>query len=131
MNKNCALNDALEKVHDEITKPAPQGLRHHRAEKNKVENLREAVIGNSWTRDACSRAAAGRITYREFCSQWEDAIQLEQEEKIRRVKDQKHIQVDPFAGLNTGANDSTSIFYNGQPKYTNWKQWNRHMNGPL
>ena len=75
------MSDALEKVHEEIPKMTPQGAPHC-TDRHKMEYLQYAVIGNSWARDACSRADAGKLTYHELYSQPEAAIQLEQREKL-------------------------------------------------
>lgn len=115
---DCAVNDALEKVHEEISKLTPQGPSHCRLEKHKMEYLQNAVIGYPWAKEACSRANAGLLKYHEFYNQLESAVQLEQEEKVGRLRDQKHLRLtsvmndDPV--LRSRISDT---YYNGQPRY--------------
>ena len=84
-----------------------------------MEYLREAVVGHSRARDACSRANAGEIGYQQFYSQLEAAIQLEQEEKIGRMRDQKNLQVDTFAEGEPSFDGTTTscTYFNGQSRY--------------
>lgn len=42
---NCTVNDALEELRDGIAKYAPEGLRTHRSEQDKIEYLSDAIVG--------------------------------------------------------------------------------------
>lgn len=43
--KSCNVAEALEELHEAITKFTPQGPRTHRSEKDKVEYLYDATMG--------------------------------------------------------------------------------------
>ena len=117
LGKNENLNDALEKVHEEISKLTPQGPEHNRSERHRIEYLRDSVIGHSWAREACSRATAGHLGYQEFYAQLEAAIQLQREEKIGRLRDEGSIKFDSFSGPNSGLENPSGTYYTGQSRY--------------
>lgn len=118
-SRSSSLSDALDRLHEEICKLAPQGLMYCRSERNRIEYLQNAVIGHSWARDACSRANAALISYRELYGQLEAAIQLEQEEKIGRVRDQKSLQLDSLSTDDFQNPEPNETLFTGQSRYKN------------
>jgi len=100
--------DALEELHETISRLAPQGPMHLRAEMNAKEYLRNAIIGYSWAKGPLNRDSAEDLSYQELYSQLQAAIQQEIEEKAAVLLDQSigrsapallgfHlVQVDPF-----------------------------------
>jgi hypothetical protein len=60
---NCNSSDALERMHNEISKLVPQGPIYCRTEMHRIECLRFAVIGMTWAKDPLNRASAGGMNY--------------------------------------------------------------------
>jgi len=80
--------DALEELHETISRLAPQGPMHLRAEMNAKEYLRNAIIGYSWAKGPLNRDSAEDLSYQELYSQLQAAIQQEIEEKAAVLLDQ-------------------------------------------
>jgi hypothetical protein len=112
VSSHCNTSDALEKLHVEISKLAPQGPMHYRSEEHRIEYLRSAVIGMSWAREPLSRVNAGGMSYQELFSQLESSIQQERDEKAALLQDSNYRR--------SGSQISDKvpgIFFNGQARY--------------
>jgi hypothetical protein len=80
-------SDALEKIHNKISKLALQGPLYCQTEMHRIEYLCFAVIGMTWAKDPLSRASAGGMDYQELFSQLEASIPQERDEKAARMRD--------------------------------------------
>ena len=118
IRSDCNTSDALEKLHAEISKLAPQGPMHYRSEEHRIEYLRSAVIGMSWAHEPLSRVTAGGMSYQELYSQLESSIQQEREEKAAILQDTNYGR-----SVNHSSDKIPGIFFNGQARYGRGKNW--------
>jgi hypothetical protein len=90
ISSHCNTSDALEKLHAEISKLAPQGPMHYRSEEHRIQYLRSAVIVMSWARELLSRVNAGGMSYQEVFSHLESSLQQERDEKAALLQDNNY-----------------------------------------
>lgn len=87
--------DALDPVHEQIAKLAPQCPKRKSREANMMEYIRNAVIRHSLARYSCSRVATGELCYQEFYGQLKAGIQQEAEERVGCLCDQETFKEIP------------------------------------
>ena len=114
VNAGAEMSDALAKVHNIINKLSRQGPASHRGEAHRIEFLHQAVMGLDWSKDPLTRIAPNNLTFEELYGELENALQLEKEAEIAKLRDNISMY------LNKAASDSDGnerIFYAGQGRY--------------
>lgn len=104
---------ALAKVYHLITRMSRRCPQSHRGDAHKLEFLRKAVVGYSWSHEPLSRVATHQLTFQKLYGELEAPLQLEKEGKLAQVRD---------SATNTGffgydQQLESSVHYNGQGKY--------------
>jgi hypothetical protein len=109
---DCNTSDALEKLHAEISKLAPQGPMNYRSEEHRIEYLCSTVIDMSWARAPLSRVNVGGMSNQELFSQLESSVQQERDEKAALFQDSNY----GISGSRM-SDKVPGIFFNGQARY--------------
>lgn len=107
------ISSALAKVNKLITKLSRHVPASHRGDSHKIEFLRNATVGFSWSREPLSRVATHSLTFQMLYGELEAALQLDKEAKLALARDNalgKSIHYDE-RGL--------GIHYAGQGRYGN------------
>lgn len=111
VTEGTEISSALAKVYKLILKLSRQVPASHRGDAHKMEFLRGAVIGYSWSHEPLSRVATHGLSFQQLYGELEAALQLEKEAEIMKQRDratqairEKH---DEVVGVN----------YAGQGRY--------------
>ena len=104
---------ALAKVYKVILKFSRQCPRSHQGDAHKVESLRNAVVGSSWSHEPLSRVATHCLTFQQLYGELEAALQFNKEAKVAKLRDSAENR-----GKLASQTENGSIFYTGQGRYT-------------
>ena len=103
MEKGISATDALSKVYQLIVKLARQAPQSFRGDVNKVEYLRNAVVGHGWAKEPLSRVGTMSLTFQQLHAELAASLQLEndtqraiQRDKGNHMKDNQPYQVNFF-----------------------------------
>lgn len=79
MDKGLSETEALSKVYKLIVKLARQAPQAFRGDANKVEYLRNAVVGHSWAKEPLSRVGTMSLTFQQLHAELAASLQLEKD----------------------------------------------------
>ena len=105
---------ALALTYKSIIKFSRQSPRSHQGDACKVEFLRNAVVGMTWSSEPLSRVATHELTFQQLYSELEAALQLDKESKLAIIRDRA--QLDQRQVPHDG---SIGILFTGQGRYYN------------
>ena len=108
------MSAALALTYKSIIKLSRQAPRSHQGDAHKVEFLRNAVIGMSWSSEPLSRVATHQLTFQQLYSELEAALQLDKESKLAVIRDRAQLNQ-----RSVPHDSSTGILYTGQGRYYN------------
>ena len=109
------MSAALAKVYKSIIKLSRQAPRSHQGDAHKVEFLRNAVVGNSWSSEPLSRVATQQRTFQQLYAELEAGLQLDKESKLAIIGGRAQLG----GGMNS-PDDSTGILYTGTGTLLPW-----------
>ena len=79
--------ETLAKGHKTINKLSPQVPVSHRGNKDRIQFLRNAVLGYEWTAEPLSRIESQDLLFQQLYSEIEATVQLSKEGKIASMRD--------------------------------------------
>lgn len=87
VNAGAEISDALARVCSIINKLSRQGPASHRGEAHKIEFLHQVVVGFDLSEDPLRRIATNKWNFEELYGELENALQLEKEAEIAKIRD--------------------------------------------
>lgn len=109
IKKGDEVSVALAKVYKLITKLSRQVPASHRGDAHKIEFLRNAAVGYSWSHEPLSRVATHGLSFQILYGELEAALQLDKEAKLAIARDS--------ASSLSPRQEEVEIRYAGQGRY--------------
>lgn len=110
VKKGDEKSAALAKVYRLITKLSRQVPASHRGDAHKIEFLRNATVGYTWSHEPLSRVATHGLSFQMLYGELEAALQLDKEAKVAIAR-------DSASSAKYAAVDEVDIRFAGQGRY--------------
>lgn len=110
MNKGVSESDSLSKVYKLIVKLSRQAPQAFRGDANKVEYLRNAVVGFPWAKEPLSRVGTMGLTFQQLHAELAASLQLENDtNQAKSNQDSSSVSYDKT--------ESNQTYFAGQGRY--------------
>ena len=108
MEKGTTASDSLSKVYKLIVKLARQAPQAFRGEANKVEYLRNAVVGHHWAKEPLSRVGTMSLSFQQLHAELAASLQLDNDTKRAMKREKGGFPPEP---------SSNDVYFAGQGRY--------------